>query len=614
MRHESLDGQCLLTGGDAFSSKGSVPAGLRASEMCIIWASCYAIARRLDMSQSTLVSSLDPTDLAQVEKNYQSLLDRSLTTVDEVEQWLCDVSDLETVLDEYGSRRYIDHTCHTEDEEIEKAYLHFVETIEPACKPWLFRLQQKFVELPCLDQLAPERYDVLRRRWTNAVELYRPENVPLETDETKLFSDYGKMCGAMLVDFQGESRTVQQMAKFMEVPDRAVRQEAWQAVQDRRAQDQEAMDDIFSRLLSVREKISLNAGYDNYRAYAFRQRERFDYGPEECLRFGDAIADHCVPLLEELDRARAKRLGLSSLRPWDLSVDPQGRPPLRPFEEGDIDSFVDKTRSVFERISPELGQQFRGLKMGRNLDLDSRRGKRPGGYQASLEALREPFIFMNAVGTQRDVVTLLHEGGHAFHYLEARDEPLLFLRHAPMEFCEVASMSMELLGSSAFDVFYGSEEAERALRDHLEGIIRFLPWMATVDGFQHWLYTHPGHSSTERQEAWLEIQARFLSSVVDWAGLDQALRWRWQPQLHIFGMPFYYVEYGIAQLGALQVWLNYRKAPDQALTELRRAFALGGRRPLPELFETAGLRFDFSAATLEPLLHSLGQSLKSIGA
>lgn len=554
-------------------------------------------------------SDLDPSNIEHVESLYRALLERPIESAVELERWLQDASDLESQVDELGSRKYIAHTCHTDDEVIERDYLHFVESVEPRLKPLAFELQKRLVTSPHLRGLDMQRYGMLERSWRNAVELYREENIALETNQSKLVTSYGKITAAMMVDFQGQRRTLQQMAKILEEPDRALRKEAWELTTQRREQDKAQIDEIFTELLSIRQQIARNAGYSSYRDYAFRRRERFDYTAEDCLRFGDSIAELCLPALEGFDRERRQALGVEHLRPWDLAVDPYGSAPLRPFEEDQIGRFIEKIRDVFAKISPSLSQLFSQLRPGENLDLESREGKRPGGYQASLEVSKQPFIFMNAVGSQRDVETLLHEGGHAFHYLDASAEPLVFLRHAPIEFCEVASMSMEILGSGALDVFYPPRDVARAVRNMFEGIVRFLPWMATIDGFQHWLYTNPGHSPEERREAWLKTLRRFSSTVVDWSGYEESLAWRWQPQLHIFGMPFYYIEYGIAQLGALQMWQNFRRDDVSALQKLREAFVLGGTRPLPELFTTAGLRFDFSSKTLGPLLAAVQQHL-----
>jgi oligoendopeptidase F len=339
--------------------------------------------------------------------------------------------------------------------------------------------------------------------------------------------------------------------------------------------------------------------------------KRFDYTPDDCLRFADSVAKTVVPLVDELDRQRGADLGLPRLRPWDLAVDPKNRPPLRPFSDTDIEGFVSKTHEIFKRLSPQLADDFDLLRRRNNLDLGSRKGKQPGGYQSTLNEVREPFIFMNAAGLQRDVDTLLHEGGHAFHALAAKDEPLVFLRHAPMEFCEVASMSMELLGADHLDVFYNSADHARAKRVHLEEVIRILPWIATIDSFQHWLYTNPGHSRQQRTAEWTRLMDRF-GSKVDWSGFEEIRASRWLWQLHLFHVPFYYIEYGIAQLGALQLWMKARQDPQQALNNYRAGLRLGGTKPLPELFSAAGIQFDFSEKTLRPLMGAIGEELAEL--
>ena len=319
-----------------------------------------------------------------------------------------------------------------------------------------------------------------------------------------------------------------------------------------------------------------------------------------------------MPLTRAMDRERRADLKLDALRPWDLSVDPKNRPPLRPFTEEKTTLFIDRTKAIFERLSPELAGDFESLRRRNNLDLASRKGKQPGGYQMSLEEAREPFIFMNAAGLQRDVETLLHEGGHAFHALAARNEDLVFLRSAPMEFCEVASMSMEALGSEHMDVFYSDPaDAARAKRTYLEGVVRILPWIATIDLFQHWIYLHPGHTRQQRTDAWLGLLDRFGGDV-DWTGLEHFRAAMWHRQLHLFHAPFYYIEYGIAQLGALQVWMKAKEDPRRALANYRAALALGGTRPLPDLFAAAGIRFEFSERTLGPLMQAVSDELAEL--
>jgi oligoendopeptidase F len=443
------------------------------------------------------------------------------------------------------------------------------------------------------------------------VELFRPENVPLETEESKLSQQYQKLTGSLTVRFQGEEQTLARMGRYLEEPDRAVRQEAWELTANRRLQEAENIETIFERLLQLREKIAANAGFPNYLQYAFRSRGRFDYTPEDCLKFHDAIEGEVMPELRRLQSARRAQLGLTALRPWDLAVDPLNKPALRPFDN--VQSLVANTQEIFSQLDDKMAGDFRLMRQQRLLDLDNRKGKAPGGYQSTLAESRLPFIFMNAVGLQRDVETLLHEAGHAFHALAAREEDFYTYRTAPIEFCEVASMSMELLGNQFIGKFYGSDDARRARRDHLEGILEIFPWIATVDAFQHWIYSHPGHSRADRQKAWLDLMDRFGGDV-DWTGHENARVNLWHRQLHIFQYPFYYVEYGIAQLGALQVWANAKRNQAQALEHYHRALALGGSRPLPELFQAAGCRFDFTRQTVQPLIQLVRDELAALDA
>ena len=563
--------------------------------------------------ESSVPPEFDPSDFSSIEPLIRELLERRLGSLEELRQWVRDLSALWEVIDEAGKRRYIAKACHTDDPELEKAYLHWVREIQPRLQPLFFELQRRYLRNPQRHDLYEAGFAMMELDWQADVDIFREQNIPLFTAEQELNNEYDKTMAAMTVEFRGQTYTLQQMARFLEETDRATREEAWRLTAERRSADRAAVEGIFEKLLDLRRQVAANTGFEDYRQYIWHARKRFDYRPEDCLAFGAAIEQLCVPLVEQLDVQRRSQLGLESLRPWDGAVDPRNRAPLRPFDAKDVDGFVDKTRRVFERISPPLAEQFQSMRESGDLDLDSRRGKQPGGFQSSLEAVKRPFIFMNAAGLQRDVETLLHEGGHAFHYMAARSEWNLFVRHAPLEFCEVASMSMELLAGDHLGLFYNSpQDAARAKRVHLEGIIRFMPWMATIDGFQHWLYTHPQHTASERTEAWLAMLGRFAGSVVDWSGLEDVRASMWQRQLHLFHVPFYYIEYGIAQLGALQVWLNYRRDPQAALEQLLEAFALGGTRPLPELFSTAGIRFAFDEATLRPLIDAVRGELAAL--
>ena len=525
-------------------------------------------------------TQFDASDWAQIEPLFEQMVTAapSLRHGKDLVRWILNGSELASALMEHGTRCHINMTCHTDDPDAERAYLNYVGDIEPKAKPYWFKLQQLYLNSPHRSKLPRNRWHVFERETKKDVELFRPENIPLQTEETKLEQGYQKALGAMVVKLGGKELTLQQAGRFLEEKDRDVRETAWRAIAKRRLQDRSALEKRFGQLVAKRAKIARNAGCKDYRAYTFRLRSRFDYGPADCKAFHRAVERHVVPLSRELHARRAKQLGLKRLRPWDLSVDPRGRPPLRPFR--DVGTLVERTREIFRRIEPAFEKDFQTLMRFRLLDLESRKGKAPGGYQAALEEARLPFIFMNAVGLHRDVETLLHEGGHAFHSLALRDEPLVMYRHAPLEFCEVASMSMELLAHPHWEVFYTPSDAARARRTHLEGIVHLLCWVAVVDAFQHWIYTHPKHTGKERRAAWLALLDRF-GGEVNWTGLKEERAYSWHRQPHLFCYPFYYIEYGIAQLGALQVWQRAERDLDAAIRKFRRALALGGSKPLP---------------------------------
>jgi len=558
-----------------------------------------------------VAEALDWSDWTAIEP-YFDRLDGGIAgaqTLADLERWLLDWAELSAALDEESSRRYIAMSCHTDNAEAEKAYLHLVEQIDPKTKPRQFALEQAFVKHPLRPELPSPRYDVFQRDVANHVALFRPENVALETEDAKVGQQYQKLSGSLTVTFRGEEKTLVQMGRYLEEPDRPTREEAWRLTGERRLKEAAEFDRQFDELARLRGRIAANAGFANYRDYAFKLRGRFDYTPQDCERFHLAVEKAVVPLLRELQADRKLKLAVDGLRPWDLSVDPQNRPPLKPFQT--VDEMVERSQRIFDRLDPELAGGFRQMHELKLLDLANRKGKAPGGYQSTLAEARLPFIFMNAVGLQRDVETILHEAGHAFHALATREEDLYAYRHAPIEFCEVASMSMELLGNEFLEEFYSPADAARARRTHLEGIVGALAWIATVDAFQHWIYTHPAHTHQERDAAWIQIHSRFGGDV-DWGGLEESRTRLWHRQLHIFLYPFYYIEYGIAQLGALQVWMNSQQDKAGALASYKHALSLGNSRPLPELFEAAGCKFEFSEATVLPLSNMMRAQLQAM--
>jgi len=538
---------------------------------------------------------------------FEDLEKRKLHSPKDLEQAFLDLSELLSAVEEEGAIRYIRMTCDTTSPEYEKAYLTFVEEVAPKVEEVLHRLRVKFASASAWKDLDPKRYLVLKRKWENAIAIFREENIPLKVEEEKLGQRYQKIFGAMTVEFEGRTQTLQQMAKYLEEPDRRTREKAWELISERRLKDKDELESIFEELLSLRQKRAKNAGFENFRDFAFRERERFDYGPKECEAFHKGVEEAVVPLLRQLHKERAKRLGLKKLRPWDLLCDPEGRPPLRPFKEAE--ELVTGVQEIFLRLDPRLGELFRRMAEFRLLDVANRPGKAPGGYQSTLTERRLPFIFMNAVGRDQDLWTLLHESGHAFHTLLSRDEPLHMYRDPPLEFAEVASMGMELLASPFLDAFYPEEaDRRRSLEEHLYGIVRLLCWVATIDAFQHWVYTHPDHSRAERHKAWVEIFQRF-SGLEDWSGYEEVLEHEWHRQLHLFLAPFYYIEYGIAQLGALRLWGKAQEDRKLAIEKYIEALKLGGGKPLPELFSTAELPFDFGPDSLSQAAKTIHRAL-----
>jgi oligoendopeptidase F len=541
--------------------------------------------------------SIDLGDWEAQRPLWEELKARPLPDAGALRRWIEDWSEL--------SDAYIDMTCQTRDPGKEKAYLHFVEEVEPRLAPVGDALNRRLAEHPAAAGL-PEDHRYWLRAVRSGIELFREENIPLHTELAKLSQSYQKITGEMTVEWEGETRTLSQMSPLLQEPDRGLRERAWRKVAERRLRERDRLDALYDQMLELRRKTAANLGLD-YVTYAFKSNLR-DYAPADCFRFHAAVERAVVPVYRRVLDARRSALGLDRLRPWDLACDPLGRPPLKPFRgAGELLEIVGR---VFEKLDPELATLFGALQENGLMDLENRVGKAPGGYQSSLTEVRLPFIFMNAVGLNEDVFTLLHESGHAFHYLLARDQALPFNRHAPMEFSEVASMSMERLGMPFLREFYGAEELGRAVRMEDEEIFRLLPWVAAIDAFQHWIYSTP-HTPDQRRDKWLELDARFGADL-DWSGLEEFRGHAWHRQLHLFEYPFYYIEYGIAQLGALQVWSRSLEDRAEALRLYKRGLSLGGTRGLADLFAAAGLRFDLSEEAIRPLIEMVLQEWRSV--
>jgi oligoendopeptidase F len=551
------------------------------------------------------------TDWATLEPSFAELRDRPLNSAPELERWLLDRSELEAVLSEDLAWRYIRMTCDTQDPQRSEAFQFFVNDIEPHVAPYDHALNEKMLASPFLAALDPARYHVFLRSVRRALEIYRAENIPLKTEVSTKQQQYAATVGAMTVTLDGEELTLPQAADRLKSPDRAVREAAYLAIQARRLQDAPALDQLFDELVQLRHQMALNAGFSNFRDYMFAALGRFDYTPQDCFDFHQAIRETVVPLIDDIDLERRQDLGLPALRPWDLDVDPSGQPPLQPFGTGE--ELLEKTITVFQNLDPYLGDCLRTMRQMGHLDLESRKGKAPGGYNYPLDETGVPFIFMNATSSLRDVVTMLHEGGHAVHSFLTRNLPLGADKHPPSEVAELASMSMELMSMDQWHIFFpNADDLRRAKKTHLESVLETFPWVATIDKFQHWLYEHPQHTQAERHQRWTELFDEFNQRTVDWTGLEQYKPYMWQKQLHLYEVPFYYIEYAMAQLGAIAVWRNYRKNAQTGLTAYKRALALGYTAPIGDIYAAAGIRFDFSTAYLRTLADFVREEMAAL--
>jgi len=543
---------------------------------------------------------------------FEELKNRPLPTVADLEQWLKDKSELEAALEEDFAWRYIKMTCDTNNEALVQSFQYFATEIEPKIAPINNELNIKLVNHELVDELDQDKYFVYLRAIKKALEIYREENIPLFTKLQVSQQKYQAISGAMSVVINDQEYTLEQAATFLKDVNREVRQQAWEAIQQRRLVNKDELNVLFDELITLRHEVSLNAGFENYRDYMFQALGRFDYTPKDCYKFAEAIEKEVVPILKEQADKRAEDLGLSPLKPWDMEVSTSGKPALKPFTSGE--ELVDKTISCFERIDPKLGQMLATMKANKLFDVESRKGKAPGGYNYPLAETGAPFIFMNSANTLRDLTTMVHEGGHAVHTFLTADLELNDFKHCPSEVAELASMSMELITMDQWDVYFDKEEdLIRAKREQLIDVLKTLPWVAVIDQFQHWIYTNPGHNAAERETAFKQIYSRFGAGFTDWEGLDASYGNLWQKQLHLFEVPFYYIEYAIAQLGAIAIYKNYKEDPAKALKQYLDALALGYTKPMNEIYETAGIKFDFSVDYVAELASFIKNELAKLG-
>lgn len=559
-----------------------------------------------------LASDLLIDSWEKIEAYFKDLLDRKIESPDEFNRWLADCSELEAVLEEDLAWRYIRMTIDTRNEELSAAYKLFVSEIQPKIAPFEDLLNKKLIASPFISELEKDSsYFILFRKIRRELELYREANIPLQAEVAEKSQLYGALSAEQSIEHEGKRLTMQQAAVLLKEQDEQLRKTIFDKITTRRKEDIGKFDDLFDSLLKLRQQIALNAGYKNFRDYKLDAMGRFDYTLDDCRQFHQSVKEVIVPIVKIIQQSRLAKLGKDKFKPWDLEVDPEGKAPLKPFKTGE--EMLSGTIAMFNRIDPYFGECLSTMNNMKHLDLDSKEGKAPGGYNYPLYEIGVPFIFMNAVGAQRDLVTMVHEGGHAIHSFLSRDLKLTGFKSLPSEVAELASMSMELLSMDEWREFYGNEDdLKRAKREQLEGIIKILPWIAQVDEFQHWLYEHPDHTRDERTNHWLKLSKEYGTGLTDWTGYEEVLATSWQRQLHIFEVPFYYIEYGIAQLGALGIWKNSLENKEKAIENYKAALRLAYTRSIPEIYSIAGVTFDFSSRNMAELADFVENQLRKL--
>ncbi|GAB4204003.1 MAG: M3 family oligoendopeptidase [Bacteroidia bacterium] len=534
--------------------------------------------------------------------HFEELLNRNINDYNYYLQFIYDWNALLSNVSEEGGWRYIRMTCHTDNEELKKQYLQFVTEIEPHLQLVQNKINIKTYENPYFQALPENIFSVFKKNIKKDIELFREENVPLFTKIQKLQQKYAEISGKQTIQYDNKTLTLQQASVYLKNKDRNIRKEVYYLINERREQDKDELNQLLNELIALRHQVAQNAGFDNFRDYMHQSLGRYDYTVDDCKQFHYSVQKAVVPIVENIHQLRQEKLSLQNdYFPWDTQVDMYGLEPLKVFENEE--EFVQKSIRCFEQIDVFFADCLKEMHRLKRLDLSSRVGKAPGGYQYPLYKSGVPFIFMNAVGLHRDLVTLMHETGHAVHFFLNNHYPVLDFKSPPSEVAELASMSMELITMEHWDVFFENEKnLKRAKQQQLESVIEALPWVAAIDKFQHLLYEHPKHHIEERYQYWLDTITSLSAKNISHNGLEHFLKIRWQAQLHIYEVPFYYIEYGFAQLGAIAVWRNYKQQPQKALEQYKAALSLGNTRSIPDIYAAAGISFDFSEKYIKELM------------
>lgn len=568
---------------------------------------------KIQKNPRTYISSeLNITSFEEILPYLEELSTREINSKEAFLTWLSDKSELDAVLEEDQAWRYIKMSIDTKNKAHADSYNFFVTEIQPKLAPFDDLLNKKLSESSYKKNLENEEaYKIYFRTIDVQLRLFKEENIALEAELSEEAQKYGAIAAAQTIQHDGKSLTMQQAAQFLKDQDQELRKTIFVSMAERRNLDQESLDNLYTSLIQKRHQLALNAGFENYSTYKFNELGRFDYTKKDCLDFHDAIKTLIVPIVKQIQKKKLDLFKKEKFKPWDLEVDPLGKAALSPFKSGK--EMLDGTVAVFDKIDPYFGSCLRTMEAMGHLDLESKEGKAPGGYNYPLYEIGVPFIFMNAVGAQRDLVTMVHEGGHAVHSFLSRDLKLTSFKNVPSEVAELASMSMELLSMKYWDTFYSNtDELNRAKREQLEGILKILPWIAQIDAFQHWVYENIEHTKDERKTYWLQLSSDYGTGLTDWTGYEDQVAYSWQRQLHLFEVPFYYIEYGIAQLGALGIWKNSKSNFQETITNYKEALSLGYTTSIPNIYAKANIKFDFSSHYLKELVDFVQEELGKI--
>lgn len=554
----------------------------------------------LKLNRTFVDKTLIIKDWASIKPYYDNLLSRTINTIDDLKNWLKNWSELDAIVSEDYAWRYIKMTCDTSNNELLESFTFFTEKIEPEIAPIINKLQKKLLECDLINEIEGKDYFVFLRSIKKSNELFREKNIALNTQISNESQKYGAISAEQTIEHESKQITLQKAASLLKSQDRELRKSIYLKIQERKNLDENKLNELYTQLIQLRHEVALNTGFKNYRDYKFEELGRFDYTVKDCVNFHESIAKHIVPINKILERNRKEKLNYDSYKPWDTEFDIDGKAPLEPFKTGE--ELISKTIQCFSNIDSFFGDCITTMQKLGHLDLESRIGKAPGGYNYPLYESGVPFIFMNSVGTHRDMVTMVHEGGHALHSFLCNQLELTDFKSTPSEVAELASMGMELISMEHWNFFFSNDEdLRRAKKEQLEKILKTLPWIACIDKFQHWVYENPSHSINERYEKWYSISKEFGTGEIDYSGFENNIKRSWQGQLHLYEVPFYYIEYGMAQLGAIALWKNYLENRDTCIKNYKTALSHGYTRTIPELYELAGIKFDFSEQNIKEL-------------